>query len=69
MPDLSDILKGAVDDIPDFDLAALATRRRRPRRVQAAGAASVLVVIAAALVFLLNTGSDGVVVSTRKNAF
>jgi hypothetical protein len=68
MPDLSEILKGAVYDVPAFDPAALATRRRRQRRHQATGAASVLVVIATAIVLLLNTGGGGVVVSTRRPA-
>jgi hypothetical protein len=68
MADLSDMLKHAVDDVPEFDPAALAARRHRQRRAQAVGAASVLVVIAATIVVLLNTGSSGVVVSTRKPA-
>jgi hypothetical protein len=68
MADLSDMLKHAVDDVPEFDPAALATRRRRQRRHQATGAASVLVVIATAMVLLLNTGGGGVVVSTRRPA-
>ncbi len=68
MSDLSEILKGAVGDVPEFDSAALAQRRRRQRRHQATGAASVLVVIATAGVLLLNTGGGGVVVSTRRPA-
>jgi hypothetical protein len=67
MPDLSDLLKDSVGDVPEFHTASLVARGRHHRRLQVAGVASIVVLIASALAAWSNRSDDGVVVATRSS--
>jgi hypothetical protein len=70
MPDLSDLLKRGVGDVPDFDVAALIARRRRQRRVQAAvGAGAAIVMVGSVVAVVSNSNNhSNQLVSTRNGS-
>ena len=70
MPDLSDLLKHGVGDVPDFDAAVLIARRRRQRRVQAAVGAGAAIVAVGSVVAVVNnsTNHGNQLVSTRSGS-
>ena len=59
MPDLSDLLKDAVGEIPAFDAGALVAKERHRRQLQAAGAASTAAAVALFVGVAFNHGSGG----------
>jgi hypothetical protein len=65
MPDLSELFKDAVGDVPPFDPALLAAKRRNRRRLQLVGAASTLAAIVAIAVVLTSGSGDNVALKTR----
>ncbi len=65
MPDLSELLKGAVGEVPPFDPRSMAAKQRRRRQVQLVGVAAAVLAIALTLAVWNRTASDNVAVSTR----
>lgn len=59
MPDLSDLLKDAVGEIPAFDAGSLVAKLRHRRQLQAAGAASTAAVVALFVGVAFNHDSGG----------
>jgi hypothetical protein len=70
MPELSELLKHAVGDVPRFDASALVARRRRQRRVQTAvGAGAAILVVGSTVALVSHTnGNSNERVSTRSGA-
>lgn len=66
MPDLSDLLKDAVGEIPAFDAGSLVAKLRHRRQLQAAGAASTAAAVALFVGVAFNHDSGGrVAIKTR----
>jgi cytoskeletal protein RodZ len=65
MPDLSELLKGAVGEVPPFDPRSMVAKQRHRRQVQLVGVAAAVLAIALTLVVWNRTASDNVAISTR----
>lgn len=69
MPDLSDLLKDSIGDVPPFDPAAMVSRQQHRRRVQVIGVTTTVLVIGfGAAAWATASNDNGVVVGTRHPA-
>ena len=65
MPDLSELLKGAVGEVPPFDPRSMVARQRHHRQLQLVGVAATVLAIALTLAVWNRAASENVAVSTR----